>query len=340
MCDTEQAPQSKWNSRRYRVNLALLLVLVGLSTYWFYEHVHLYFTQSVFVGGTLTIWGLWKIVQSVLKVGVGDKGPKAARLLNTAGAKEYLILGISIVLLLYVTTSSLYLVYQGSQSGQAQFDVDILAGDTPYLPTVTVASYDRVHGQPFFFRVKPVELQFAISNEPGYATLSRTLYPWTTVRLRVPADFPVKQYHVVRLVPGRRVFQNLPRPTDVAAVSYFLKVVVRGNTYTQREVHQGSLYLGAGQVDLKRLARQAREKGSRQIEDYYAALGMPQERARGLATTLEDRAMWLGTEELQPGDQITLRLVRVGQPDTALVDTVITIADSAGVQTAFLEAPQ
>ncbi len=336
----DQSPDSSdsWlSSRRYLLNLGLFSVSVILVTVWFHVHLSLYVTEARLVGGTLTLWGLWKIAQSAIKRGIDDQAPKVSRILASPGLTEYLGLGLAIVIVLYAMTSSVYLEYRGAPRGESEFKVDVLHKGNPYLETLAVASYDQVAGRPFFFRFNTIDLLFDIQEPRGYQAVARKLAPWSSVRLRVPQDFTEKKFHVVRLVPGRGLFNLLPRAGDEVETSYYLRATVGGGRYANEDLRRGGVLVGAEEKDLRWVMENREpEKSAREIEEYFTRQSTPADRAREIATEFESHTVFLATAEFAPGDSVSLVVGRLGDAAPLLV-LEFTVTDAPGVQTIFLE---
>lgn len=199
-------------SNRYRINLILLVFLIICLTFWFYKHLHLYVTESAFIGGTLTLWGGWKLIQSWVKWGLetADKS-LIQRYIGRTAATEYLVLAFIVLCVLYVTTSSVYLVYEGAKAGETEFSIVVTQNDNPYLEPVKVASYQRVAGRPFFLRFSSFGLKFNIIHPHGFEPIEKRFRPWTNIYLRVPIDFKRKDFHLIRLIPGASLLRAYPK---------------------------------------------------------------------------------------------------------------------------------
>src|SRR2546429_482811 len=112
---------------RYRRNLALLVVFMILLAVWFQRHLQTYVTEIFLLGGTLTLWAFWQIAQSWLHWGWGEEATELRkRLLSENRATEYLGFGLGLLLILWCTTSSIYVAYEGSTKDQASFKVQVL----------------------------------------------------------------------------------------------------------------------------------------------------------------------------------------------------------------------
>ena len=59
--------------RRMRVNLACFTVLAVLYTIWFQRHLKGFVTQSLLLGGSLSLLGIWKLLWEAIGVGSGER---------------------------------------------------------------------------------------------------------------------------------------------------------------------------------------------------------------------------------------------------------------------------
>lgn len=325
----QPADQVQSVSWRYRLNLALFVGVAILVTLWFYRHLHLYVTESMLVGGTLTLWGLWKIVQSWLKWGLASAGvPPAQKLLGGAGATEYLVFGLFILAILYLTTSSVYLVYEGATKGETEFTVEVTSAGNPYLKPMTVSSYQRLSGRPFFLRLSGHDLTFNITSAHGYEPVLRPFRPWTNIYLRVPADFKRKKFHLVRLVPGLQLLNVLPKPSDQPQVRYTLRIECSGKIYAVTDLRSQTIYAGADVRDIRALIEQQdKEKARASLREYLNKRSVPQTAWGRLLEGWESQPRLVSTTEFRAGDQVALRIELEGAQQPVLAETTATLKD-------------
>ncbi len=333
MSGNDPGPEGK-GSNAYHLNLVLLVVLVVLLTIWIHLHVYQYVAQAFLVGGTLSLWGLWKIVQSLIKKGGVEF--KLSTVIENPAVREFLVFGILVTLVLYATTSSIYVEFEGAGRGETQFKVDVLHNGNPYVETLDVTSYDRVAGRPFFLRLAFLDLRIEVVEPRGYRPVSRKLKPWSSLRLRVPSDFDRKRYHVIRLVPGAAFFNQLPRAEDEPSVFYYLEIRAAEDRFAVDDLRRGSVYIGAAEEDLKWLVADfGLEESTRRIADHFATFA-PREQATEFAIYYETHRTLKATSEFDPGDSLTVVLGRVGDQEPLLRQSVI-VSDTAGIQTVFLK---
>jgi hypothetical protein len=332
----DQVQNVSW---RYRLNLVLFVSVAILVTLWFYKHVHLYVTESMLIGGTLTLWGVWKIVQTWVKWGLASAGvPPAQKLLGRAGATEYLVLGLVILGVLYLTTSSVYLVYEGATKGEAEFTVEVTSAGNPYLKPVTVTSYQRLAGRPFFLRLSGQDLRFNITSAHGYEPVVRPFRPWTNIYLRVPADFKRKEFHLVRLIPGLQLLNVLPKLSDQPQARYTMRIKCNGKTYPVADLRSQTIYAGADVRDIRALIdKQDLERLRAPLRRYLNERNVPQAAWSRLVDGWESQPRLVSTAEFRAGDQVALRIDLEGAEQPVLAKT-FTISKDEMSQTIILEA--
>lgn len=279
---TSQGSQgsSSLASSRYRLNLLLFVVLVVGVTVWFRLHLEPLVTTTSLVGGTLTLWGLWKLFQEAF---LGKAGKELSswtqKLLGRASATEPLVFALVVLAFLYGLTSSLYFEYAGAKAGESSFEVEVWKDGNPWLEAVPVKSTKRVQGQPFFLALGPRTLEVRITDPPGFESETRTLWPWTSLRLEVPGDFERRRLRALRLVPGLSL-QSLPDPGSEVTALCTLRLAVEGGAELLRldDVREHPLLTGAPAEDLDQLAGQidAAELESHLREHLTLVVEMPQ----------------------------------------------------------------
>ncbi len=332
-----------FNSARYRKNLALFLASIFLLIFWFYRHVQLYFAPSLLLGGPLTLFAIWEVLQSWLNWGIGR--PVSTIIRNLLGRREstrYLLGTLAVLGLLFVFTSSIYLEYNGAPPGNAVYKAEALANGNVYLKPLAVTSQEPKAGRPFFFRFRNVELQFEITEPGGYRREMRKFSPWSAIYLRVPLDFALKKTAVLRLVPGVFLLQNLPKPTsNPSNVRYYLKIIDPKATepYVWNDVARQTIYIGATD-DIHRVLGQLDKAEFRDnLIRYLDGRGYPPtpEARSYLFTAWEADPHEVSTRELQEGDRLIVEIGKEGQPPRSSQEVIVSSAKP--VQTIFLEIP-
>jgi hypothetical protein len=302
------APPSPWP---YRINLVLFIAAVLLATLWFENHLRLYVSGTRIVTGTMTLWGLWKLIQSAVGWGGWQAKPLAQRGLGAGWATETLAFAVIVFLVLNLTTSSLYLVYD--DAGRApEVEVQISEGGRPLGPPWTLHSYDPAVGRPFFLRWRPQPLSLEILKPRGYLPRLEELGRGASRSVRVTAAFRRKQIVAVCLWPGAGIVNDLPEKADEASVLYSVRVTRGDEAWTFANVRRTHLLCtGAGAEDLKAaVGARNRDTFRQRLEALVGAPGMPPERLAERVRFAEDDVLLVASREFAAGDLVTVEVFR------------------------------
>lgn len=307
-------------SRLYRFNLVLLVVLLIALMTWFEVHLKTYFAETIFVGGTLTVFGLWKIVQSWTKWGVNDDFKAfATRVMGTATATELLTLGSILVIILFVTTSSIYITLDAAPRGEDEFEVEVLRRRVgtdkleKVMGNLVVSSDHKIAGRPFLLSTASDYLVFHIVKPHGYQTVSRTRHPWSSVHVPVPGQtFIKRQLHVVTIVPGVGLVDELPKVGEDSGDRWYVRIESTGRPPVEK---QGILYqriiVGAPEDDLQWVDQKPLSRDL--LTGYLINNNVTDPETReGYFVHWENDPMLVPTHHFQPGEVIT---VTIGEID-------------------------
>jgi hypothetical protein len=349
MKESTESPTSTVDQdrRRMRVNLACFTVLAVLYTIWFQRHMKGFVTQSLLLGGSLSLLGIWKLLWEAIGVGSGERPDDwIRRLLKGPNVREYLGFAAVLLVLLYALTSSIYLSFEGNAPGQAQFTVQVWDGDRMVMPPIELSSYDRNKGRPFFFRGSTANLEYRIVKPTGYATLERDLEPWGQHNIRVPRDFSMKQLHLLRIVPGAKLLASLPEAPDSPGLRYQLLIrPERGEPVVVQPLVKSLLFSGMSQPELGAAVDPGElDRARRAIDDYFARLEIPPEARESSVSKLIDRRQLIESPEWASGDRLVfeVRRLKAGAPANSSGDPYLERAytvpsDGTRVHTVVLE---
>lgn len=279
---------------------------------WFYLHIHLYFKQTLFVGIPLTLGSLIELIRSSSKGVIGDEASFIKRLLASASATGYLIVGLISIALFFSMTSSIYFEYTDNSGGSSEYEVEVKYQKQPYLKTQTVSSYDRIKGKPYFFRLSrlwnPIELTCRIVKPLGYDSKKITLRPWSRVCFKVPTDFDERKYRIIRLLPNWLMLQKAPRVDATDKSTYYIDISFNDKKYTINNVLKETIYFGAEEEIIESLIKaEPVEKRETIIRNYLTNLGW-KKNPRELARILTSSYRICQTEELQPGQPFVIEI--------------------------------
>jgi len=321
-------PASPW---AYRLRLIWFVLLIVVFTLWFERHLKAFVSQTAIIGGTVTLFGLWKLLLDAIGT-ASREGPSdwMRRAFASPRAREYLGFATLLLAALYLCTSSIYLSYESDSRGTGSYTVEIWQGTRQLRAPEKLNSYDRFLGQPYFFHFGREDLEFRITEPAGYEP---KVIPWRTgsqISLCVPRCFDLKQLHLIQIVPGTSLIQDLPaediglryrlelRRTDAKGSSVTAKV----DPYLKTVV-----YTGMSAEELALTAQEpAREATRRDVQRWLTRLQVSASDQATLIEQLFARPAYAGIERLVKGDQLTMTVSTVKSGDDG-VEVVTVIAE-------------
>jgi hypothetical protein len=342
-------PEATRHDRWFWGNLIACLFLAPFATYWFQTHVQLYFSEIVVVGGVFTLWAVlrlvWGICEGATEVKAWDL---SRRLLSSSGTTRLIIVGAVLLLVLWRTTSSIYLEFHGAKAGENEYVIHVVnkADGRPYLDPVTISSAHPLTGRPVLWS-RPRDLECRIVAPIGYLPAACPLRPGTSTRIRIPDDFPEKEYHLVRLVPGKKLYKELPKETDEPVVHYDLELTAGTKKILLKDLRLQTVYVGAEDAEMGLVRSMENQVAYQQfLMTRFRATGLDpnavERMAAVLSTTTRD---WPGTY-LKSGDRVTVRIIQRElptdgkEPTEALTDFTTTYTVTGDkVQTIWIPAP-
>jgi hypothetical protein len=346
MCASPQTENpNKSSTIRYRLNVVIFAVLMVGLTFWFQRHLQIYVTQVLLIGGTMTLWALWQLLQSWLKWGWdSDAKDTAKALFGRARGTEYLGFAGAVLLILWVTTSSLYFTFDGGAPGESEYRIETMSGAENFFPPLTFNASQRVAGQPFFLHLRPQEIKLRIVEPRGFLPLSKTLRRGERLDFKVPGNFERKKFHVLRLVPGVYFFTNLPEYSDYPAVFYEIKINRQGTPPAVfRDLRRQSLYVGADGDDIRwLLQKQERGKPLQSLTDLLHDEKVPPGATPQILPSLEANPAVFSTIEFAAGDRITIEISRRKSGSSKVIATrTIDLSElDEAIRPVLLEIPE
>ncbi|MBC7983952.1 MAG: hypothetical protein H7Y02_08865, partial [Candidatus Obscuribacterales bacterium] len=227
MPDTSQQSTAASNrSHWFWINLGLLCVLAPFATYWFQQHLQLYLTEIVVVGGAFTLWAIVRLVWGVFeRFTKFDAWNESRTLLSSPAVTRILVVATVVFGALWLTTSSLYLELQGGKSA-VEYQVDVVrkSDGSPILKVGTLNAGQAVIGTPKFWHWRHVDLQCRIVQPIEYEPRDCSLAAGKSTRINVPGDFQAKEFHLLRIVPVGALYRTLPQDTDLPVTRYDLEI--------------------------------------------------------------------------------------------------------------------
>jgi hypothetical protein len=275
MNETAAAPVVR--SKGYRWRLLWFVVIAVFASLWFERHLKAYVSQTAIVGGTVTLFALWKLALDALGV-AGEKGPAdwVRRAFTSDRAPGYLGFATLLIGALWACTSSIYLTYDSDSRGSGTYRVEIWQGNRLLRPAEELSPHDKFVGQPYFFHFGREDLEFRIVKPPGYEAKK---IPWSMgsqITVPVPYSWDPLELHLVKIVPGKDFLISLPPtatspglryrlvlermgphpadPADTVVVEPFLKTVVfTGMPEVELAAATGDVVIENTRVDVERM---------------------------------------------------------------------------------------
>jgi hypothetical protein len=308
---SESAPAgstSGGSPARYRVTLLLFAAVAAALVIWFQRHVEPYVTETLIVGGTISLWGIWKLFWSTFEGAGGDSGNDLThKFLGGRGALRALIFAAIIVALLHLLTSSIYLRIGGARPGEESFKVRVLEGNEVFMGPFTIGPGQTI-GHPMFPNFTTRHLTYQIESPRGFLPLSSTLALWGSDSIRVPGDFARKELHVLAFVPDETLYPDLPTETDQLGDRYYLELRAKGSIALLRKYLRGIVVTGAAAVDLPDPSTLAHDaKVREELNNHFAHAQIDHPEA-AVAALMEATAMRLESVELAAGNVVEVRV--------------------------------
>ena len=157
--DSPTSPPRPQRNRWFVFNVVALCILAPWATYWFQEHLQLYFTEIVVIGGAISLWvllrGMWAVLEKAGKVDVWEHSRKLLSLPDITGL---LAVGIVVFQLLWFHTASLYIQFHGAP-GEGDYVVEVVrtADNSPFIARTHLNAEHAVIGTPVLWQRDPVD---------------------------------------------------------------------------------------------------------------------------------------------------------------------------------------
>ncbi len=292
----------------YLWTLALFAAVAAALVIWFQRHVQPYVTETLIIGGTISLWGLWKLAWSFFTDAGGENQKDLTRrFLGTPGALSALLFLALIATLLHFLTSSIYFRPAGAASGESEFKVQVMEGDKVFMGPFTVHP-GEVLGQPFFPSFGTHELEYQITEPRGFEPLRKTLRPWSAHNIKVPGSFDRKVFHHVVLVPDTVLFSDLPALGQEGGPRYYVAITANGKSAVHPDFLQQLVVTGGAAEDLPSSDPVKKDDGIREeLADHFSAeaIGSPQV---VISTLLKADVARLASPEFGSGTPIVIEV--------------------------------
>lgn len=310
-------PRIPW----FWINVGLLCVFAPWMTWWFQQHLQLYFTEIVIVGGALSLWavvrGMWAILEKAGKV---DAWEHSRRLLALPDVAALLAVSCLVFLVLWASTASIYLNFEGA-AGEGSYRVEVVrASDgSPLIGPTRLDAAHPVLGLPLFWQGGTRELRCRILEPVRYEALPCDVAPGASTRVDVPGSFRQKDFHLLRLIPTGELFRQLPAIDDQPASRYDL-VVRRGTAapVVYRDLRRQVLYVGATVTEMPiLLALDSPTQLALSLRMQLLAQGFDADSVERTTAILSTAAASWPSIDVRRGDVITIDVRVTRQGDAA-----------------------
>ena len=241
-------PHPRW----FWINVASLCLLAPWATYWFQQHLKLYFTGIVIIGGAFSLWvllqAMWGFLQKAAKV---DAWEHSRKLLAKPDVTVILAIAAAILLVLWYYTASLYITYEGAAK-EGEYLVEIVRehDSSPMLAPVSLTAGTPVAGRPFLWQGAGSKLVCRILRPAKYEVLPCSLEPGHSTRILVPGSFKPREFHLLRIVPGGRLYAQLAFVEDAPESIKNLEIELRGQKEVLTDIRRQVIYTGAGEDEM------------------------------------------------------------------------------------------
>lgn len=241
------APAKK-RSPWFAVNVAVLCVLAPWATYWFQQHLQLYFTAIVVVGGALSAWvlvrAMWAVLEQAAKVEPWEVSRKLLALPDVTGVLLVAALALGV---LWFRTASLYLEYGGGSAGEGEYVVEVVrkADGSPLIPSASVTAANKVVGRPFLWLGAADELECRVLRPVKFETLPCRIDPGRSTRIAVPGSFAARDFHLLRIATHGTLYAELAAVDQSPRGRYDLEIKRGNEVATLIDLRRQLVYTGA-----------------------------------------------------------------------------------------------
>jgi hypothetical protein len=308
--DVAKPPTPMPNTRWFWINLIVICAFAPLATYWFQQHLQLYFTEIVVIGGAFTIWGLVRLIWGLFEKSTQiDAWAESRQLLGSSAVTRLLVVALCLFTVLWATTGSLYLQLEGGGSGEYQVEVVRKTDGSPFVPPTALTAGHAVVGMPSFWQRQKLALQCRIVKPVEFEPRDCDIAPGTSTRVAVPGDFKPKEFHLLRLVPRGALYRTLPQDTDTPVTRYNLVVERGADRVHLPDLRRQSVLMGATAEEMPLvLSLQPSDQYEHFLDTRLRAAGQDPDSASLSAAILSSSLRTLPGLYVKSGDELTIKV--------------------------------
>ncbi|MEN8180056.1 MAG: CHAT domain-containing protein [Pseudomonadota bacterium] len=318
-----------------RRNLALATASILLLSTWFYFHLFPLVADGanrwmanlgLGAGAVAGMIAIWKTIGTFAARTVkSEKGSFLERWLQHRYARAVLMSLFLASVVLFFTTSSIYLTDDGPPGETVQLAVLTSAGTAfpQRQELITSPTEGKLDGGPIFLFPQPKELELRLDQPTGWSLTNKEPIrprPWRSVNLRVSQDFEKVELRVLRLAPGNMLMQSLPvfgQPTDK---THQLRITIDGKPYLVDDFRQGVVWVGGPAALLQKLIND--ELPSDRNAFLETCLFSSGESKHEMMTKWNSNVQTLDTPIIKSSDTVTIEVIDLVIPQLSTKKTL------------------
>ncbi|NNK99309.1 MAG: hypothetical protein HKO88_09675, partial [Xanthomonadales bacterium] len=308
-----------------RRNLGLAIAAIALLSAWFFLHIYPLAEEGanrtmaslgLGAGAVAGLFALWKMIATfAAKTVKSEKGSIVERLLRRRNARSVLMMVLLASIVLFSTTSSVYLEDNSPDASAVGLSVRTSDGlPFPRLPQLTTSKEtgDKLDGGPIFMFPPPLELRLNVDRPIGWSLKDSVEVvrprPWKQVKLLVRGDLKELELRVLRLVPNKFLMDVLPsRSNTTTTKTYQLRLTLRGETHLIKDYRPGVIWAG-GPIELLKNISEKESESDRlaSLERCLAGAGQFREQ---MISKWNSHKEFLKIPIIGPEDEITIEVL-------------------------------
>ena len=300
---------AKKPTRWFWINVGMLCVLAPWATYWFQQHLQLYVTEILVVGGIFSLWvffrAMWAVLETYSKVEPAEYSLKLLTLRDVTGV--LLVAGVALVVL-WFCTASIYVKYEGAP-GEGEYLVEVVrkSDRSPLIPAVSLTAANSVTGRPFLWQLDTSELECRILRPVKYEMLPCLLEPGHSTRIDVPGSFKPREFHLLRIVPSKGLYSELAAVDEKPLSRYDLEIKRQNDVINLDDLRRQTIYTGAGEAEMP-IVLELEKDGALEhhLRSRLLAKGFEPQSAEMTTAILTSSTRPWPTFYLRTGDELTL----------------------------------
>jgi hypothetical protein len=320
---SDEAP--KRPTRWFWINVGMLCVLAPWATYWFQQHLQLYVTQILIIGGIFSLWvffrAMWAVAETYTKVQPAEYSLKLLTLRDVSGV---LLVAAVALTVLWFRTASIYVKYEGAP-GEGEYRVEVVrkSDGSPLIPAVSLTAANAVTGRPFLWQSVTSDLECRILRPVKYEMLPCRLEPGHSTRIEVPGSFAPREFHLLRIVPSKGLYSELAAIDERPQSRYELEIRRLNEVVNLDDLRRQTIYTGAAEAEMPIVLELERDGAlEHHLRSRLLAKGFEPQSAEITTAILSSSTRPWPTFYLRTGDRLTMT-VRVRSSQASSSETTV-----------------